>query len=245
MNYASDAIPPKLAKAIAQAEADQRAARANRETYRALVTPGPERWHVTAECPMIEGHVEKVETAARRIDEVADEAAKALIDFDVTCRSARPSYGFDVAVEMANPYKPIPGTPNAIVVDIDGTLALHNNRGPFDFDQVETDDLCEGVAQFVNLMYAGFSEVVLLSGRQSEFRPHTERWLEKHCIGFTELHMRAVGDRRSDCLVKAELFDKHVRDRFTVTHVLDDRNRVVYLWRKLGLPCWQVADGDF
>lgn len=234
----------KLEKAIAQAAEDQETARRQRVTYKAMVTPGAAAWNFVVNAPTFASDV-PVEGTARRIDEVADEAAKALIDFDIGCASSRLSYGFDVAVEMANPYKPVPGTPKAVVVDIDGTLAFHNDRGPFDFDKVETDTLNEGVALFVNLMYAGFSEVILLSGRQSEYRPHTERWLDKHQIGYTELYMRAEGDRRSDCLVKAELFDRHVRDSFTVTHVLDDRNRVVYLWRKLGLPCWQVADGDF
>lgn len=213
--------------------------------YRAVVTPGTDQWDVLIpEAPTFAGPV-RLETKARRIDEVDQAASEALIHFDVDCQSARVSHGFNIAVEMGNPYRPVTGTPHAIVVDIDGTLALHNNRGPFEFDKVETDDLCEGVATFVNLMYAGFREVILVSGRQSEWRPQTERWLEKHHIGYTELHMRAVGDRRSDCLVKAELFDKHVRDRFDVTHVLDDRNRCVLLWRKLGLHCWQVADGDF
>lgn len=234
----------KLTQAIEQAVKDQEEARKRRATYRAVATPGPKAWNFTVKAPTFSGEVD-VEGTARRIDQIADEAAEALITFDVDCASSRLSYGFDVAVDLANPYKPVPGTPSAIVVDIDGTLALHNNRGPFEFDKVETDDLNGGVAEFVNAMFAGFREVILVSGRQSEFRPHTERWLEKHRIGFTELHMRAEGDRRSDCLVKAELFDNHVRDRFTVTHVLDDRNRVVFLWRKLGLPCWQVADGDF
>lgn len=233
-----------LEQAIEEAAEDMRK-RPPMATYRAVATPGPEQWEVLIpEAPTLTGPVQ-LQTKARRIDEVDLAASEALIRFDVDCQNARVSYGFNIAVEMGNPYKPIPGTPKAVVVDIDGTLAHHDGRGPFDFELLETDALDEGVATFVNLMYAGFTDVILLSGRQSEFRPHTERWLDKHRIGYTELHMRAEGDRRSDCLVKAELFDKHIRDRFTVTHVLDDRNRCVYLWRKLGLPCWQVADGDF
>jgi hypothetical protein len=207
---------------------------APRAVYRAVATPGHQMWNVTLPT------FPTLANVARSIDLVQDAAIESIIKSELDWEP-----GFDVAVEMANPYKPIPGTPKAVVVDIDGTLAHHNSRGPFDFDKVETDDLDENVATYLNLMYAGFNEVILLSGRQSEFRPHTERWLKKHHVGYTELWMRAEDDRRSDCLVKAELFDSHIRDRFTVTHVLDDRNRVVYLWRKLGLPCWQVAPGDF
>ena len=32
---------------------------------------------------------------------------------------------------------------------------------------------------------------------------------------------------------------------YNVKFVLDDRNRVVEMWRSLGLTCLQVADGDF
>ena len=31
----------------------------------------------------------------------------------------------------------------------------------------------------------------------------------------------------------------------TVDMVFDDRNQVVDMWRKNGLTCFQVADGDF
>ena len=43
--------------------------------------------------------------------------------------------------------------------------------------------------------------------------------------------------------MKNELFDAHVRHRFAVRVVLDDRSRVVALWRRLGLTCWQVDYG--
>jgi hypothetical protein len=57
--------------------------------------------------------------------------------------------------------------------------------------------------------------------------------------------MRAAGDTRNDAIVKGELFDIHVRDRYRVRFVLDDRNRVVDWWRRIGLRCWQVAPGNF
>lgn len=60
-----------------------------------------------------------------------------------------------------------------------------------------------------------------------------------------ELHMRPAGDRRRDSIVKAELFDRHVRDQYRVLVVLDDRKQVVEMWRSLGLTCLQVAEGDF
>ena len=57
--------------------------------------------------------------------------------------------------------------------------------------------------------------------------------------------MRRTKDFRKDAIVKTELFDAHIRGRYEVLFVLDDRNQVVEMWRVMGLPCLQVAAGDF
>ena len=58
--------------------------------------------------------------------------------------------------------------------------------------------------------------------------------------------MRAADDKRRDDAVKYDLFNEHVRDKFRVNLVLDDRAQVIRLWRDmLGLPTWQVAKGTF
>lgn len=203
-----------------------------KHVYRAVVSPGPERWVV--EVPDM-----GVLTTARRIDQAAEEAEKA-----ICLGPVQPEWGFHVEIDLANPYVPDEELSRAVICDIDGTLAHSNHRGPFEFDKVETDDLDEPVSRFLDLCY-GSDVVILLSGRQEEYRPHTERWLEKHQVAYDELYMRAKGDRRSDDLVKMGLFDAHIRSQYHATLMLDDRNRCVYLWRKLGLPCWQVAFGDF
>ena len=144
------------------------------------------------------------------------------------------------------PYVPDPSLPPAVLVDIDGTLALHGGlRGPYDMEKCEGDLVNQPVADAVESFAARGDRIVLLSGRQSEVRPHTERWLKAHGIRYDELWMRAEDDRRGDDVVKAELFDAHVRHRFLVRVVLDDRDRVVALWRRLGLSCWQVNYGNF
>lgn len=143
------------------------------------------------------------------------------------------------------PYVPMPGTPSAIICDIDGTLAIHDGRGPYDFEKVETDRVNPEVARILDMSMSAGDTVILLSGRQTEFRAHTERWLDNWNINYDHLWMRAEGDRRGDDIVKAELFDAHVRDKYTVRFVLDDRNRVVDLWRRMNLECWQVNYGDF
>jgi hypothetical protein len=56
---------------------------------------------------------------------------------------------------------------------------------------------------------------------------------------------RPAGDNRPDALVKQELFELHVRHRWRVVGVFDDRRQVVRMWRELGLTVFQVAEGDF
>jgi hypothetical protein len=88
--------------------------------------------------------------------------------------------------------------------------------------------------------------VVFLSGRTAGCYDATAQWLRNHVVAdYDALHMRAVGDFRKDSIVKAELFDRHVRDAYDVTCVLDDRRQVVDMWRSLGLTVLQVAEGDF
>lgn len=143
------------------------------------------------------------------------------------------------------PYEPDASLPSAVMCDIDGTLALHTDRGPYDFDRCLSDALNLPVFEALTMYRNAGHTIVLLSGRQDEYRRHTEQWLAEFKVPFDELWMRAVGDRRRDDIVKAELFDAHVRGRFNVRVSLDDRDRVVQLWRRMGLPTWQVNYGDF
>ena len=144
------------------------------------------------------------------------------------------------------PYEPDAALPAAVMCDIDGTLALMGDRGPYDFERCGEDRINRPVrhALLMHRLFAG-DRIVLLSGRQEEYRSQTEAWLAEHEVPYDELHMRPAGDRRRDDIVKAELFDAHVRDRFQVRVSLDDRDRVVQLWRRMGLPTWQVNYGDF
>jgi hypothetical protein len=63
----------------------------------------------------------------------------------------------------------------------------------------------------------------------------TEEWLKLHGVPYDEIYMRPAEDKREDSIIKQELFDAHIRDRYNVLFVLDDRNRVVDMWRRNGL----------
>lgn len=184
---------------------------------------------------------------AAREKPVGEEAIRRLNDRH---RSATKS-GWRLTAEWMNdhlaprPYVADPTLPSAVLCDIDGTLALNVSRGPYDFERCGEDQLNKPVAYAIALHRAAGDRIVLLSGRGEEHRKQTAAWLVKRGVTFDELWMRPAGDARRDDVVKLELFDAHVRNRFAVRVSLDDRDRVVALWRRLGLATFQVNYGDF
>ena len=143
-------------------------------------------------------------------------------------------------------YTPKAASPRAVLVDIDGTVALKGDRNPFDWGRVGEDRPNQRVIDVARALHAAGNVLVVMSGRSEVCEPQTRAWLDTHLgVGYEGPHMRPAGDYRKDSLVKAELFDAHVRDRYDVTAVLDDRNQVVNMWRSMGLTVLQVADGDF
>lgn len=149
------------------------------------------------------------------------------------------------------PYNGTPGSPKAFLVDIDGTLAhMHDRRGPFDWKKVGLDEVDDVISNIVFALATDFYvneplTCIVMSGRDEVCRKETEDWLNSHGIPFDYLFMRPEKDMRKDSLVKAELFDKYVRDLFDVQFVLDDRQQVVDMWRAMGIKTLQVEPGDF
>lgn len=143
-------------------------------------------------------------------------------------------------------YTPKPGTPNAVLVDVDGTIALRGDRDPYDWDRVGEDTPNRPVIAVAHALAAAGNRLIVMSGRPDTCRAATTAWLTTHLgVAHDGPHMRRAGDGRRDAEVKAELFDQHVRDQYTVTAVLDDRRQVVDMWRSIGLLVLHVAEGDF
>lgn len=145
------------------------------------------------------------------------------------------------------PAKPeyINGALHAIICDLDGTLAIHNGRSPYDAARCDTDLIDANVGRFLIDQWSRMKAIIFVSGRDAEFYDETRAWLDRHLPFQGLLLMRPKGDRRSDDIVKQEIYDKYIKGTYNVELVLDDRNRVVDMWRRNGLTCWQVAEGDF
>lgn len=144
--------------------------------------------------------------------------------------------------------------PAAVIVDIDGTLsdASHRQdlvRGPkknFDkfYDLCHLDEPHDHICNLVNLLSPTY-KIVLVSGRVERTRAATVAWLRKHYVTHDALYMRPDGDFRADDVLKAEILDRDILPNFTPIMAFDDRDRVVAMWRRCGIPCLQVAEGNF
>jgi predicted kinase len=146
-----------------------------------------------------------------------------------------------------------PKTIPAVIVDLDGTLAINVTGrevyGEGFEEHVYEDEVNENVLRFIDGWLMQGHDLIFMSGRAEAARSETERWLADKASILDheyELFMRADGDHRYDYEVKADLFEEHVRPHHSnVALAIDDRNQIVDLWRGIGIPCWQVRDGDF
>jgi len=148
-------------------------------------------------------------------------------------------------------YVPDLTKPKAIIVDIDGTVAdCKDIRSPYDYSRVRLDRPKHQVIKLVQeAAYVNCYKIIFVSGRLapegSECYKDTEEWLYNNVkVPIEHLYTRQI-DRVDDTVVKADIFNKYIRDNYNIQYVLDDRNRVVEMWRSMGLLTLQVAEGDF
>ena len=135
---------------------------------------------------------------------------------------------------------------SAIIYDLDGTVALHHHRNPYDTEKCMDDLPNKPVVSVIHSFIRTEMYYIAVSGREEQYRTLTKRWLAKHAIPCDALFMRPTGDQRRDYIIKREIYDREIAGKYNVHLVLDDRSQVIQkVWRALGLPCFQVADGDF
>lgn len=152
----------------------------------------------------------------------------------------------DTPVKASEIYSPDFTKPRAIIVDVDGTVALHGDvRDPYDTSKYHLDKPNQPVINLVRREhYDSDVQIVFTTGRHEDFREVTRKWLTDNVgVPFTLIMRENKNTEDSD--EKLMLFDNYIRDHFWVNYCLDDRDRVVRAWRSIGLTCLQVAEGDF
>lgn len=204
-------------------------------------------------------------------DFMVDFEIKSFLDVDVkTCverdmkRTWREKVGSNVILMMAKKawlsteeqeFAVVPmdsAKPRAIIVDIDGTVALNTGwRSPYDGTRVLEDTPNTRVIDLINeYLYFWYERdrwttVIFVSWRADSCRKDTEIWLKKNIpFSFHRLLMRKEGDKRKDSSVKYEIL-LDLSKEFNILAVFDDRDRVVKMWREAWLLCLQVDNGNF
>lgn len=139
--------------------------------------------------------------------------------------------------------------PRCVLVDIDGTVAQMQGRYPFDWKRVGEDLPKLNIIRLVKALKENGNQIIFFSGRDEVCRNITREWLCEYFqwkLSDFQLFMRKSNDQRKDSDVKFDLYEEHIRNKYFVELVIDDRQQVVDMWRrKLGLTCLQVDYGDF
>lgn len=156
--------------------------------------------------------------------------------------------------------------PECILSDLDGTLALRTDARPcpYNMETVGLDVPNKPIVDLLRILQEAHPRAAtfIMTAREQQWfnRPQTgavrtrdqtstwhesAKWLNKHDIHWDNMYMRAAKDFRPDAEIKEELYRKYIEPFYDVLYVLDDRRTVVSMWRKLGLTCLAVDEGDF
>ena len=142
-----------------------------------------------------------------------------------------------------------------IIFDLDGTLANEGHRnylaaaGKWDdyFAACDNDaPIPHAITVLQALAMAGHNVEVWSDrseGHADVVRAKTIQWLSENGIlaHINCLRMRPHKDHRKDTELKAEWYKTAGRPDL----VFENRDQAVRMWREAGVPCFQVAPGEF
>lgn len=142
-----------------------------------------------------------------------------------------------------------------VIVDLDGTLADVGHRrhlvtGP-KRDYKRFHELCvedppnAWCVTLVNALRAAGCEIVLLSGRSQAVERQTLEWLAKTLGSLDRVQLvllRPERDYTPDVQLKRRWVERYGVEKILLA--VDDRQRVVDMFRSLGIPCLQCSDWD-
>jgi FMN phosphatase YigB (HAD superfamily) len=135
-----------------------------------------------------------------------------------------------------------------VVFDLDGTLADISHRTHLvqsehpDWDAfyslIPGDDLNAWCKELMDAM-CDRHEVVIVSGRPKRCMKDTKEWLEKFEVPYNKLYLvREDKDYSPDQELKKKWLNGYGKNK--VLFVVDDRTRVVDMWRAEGVVCLQA-----
>lgn len=146
-----------------------------------------------------------------------------------------------------------------VIVDLDGTLALNKHRSHFIdkssgkkvdwssyFEECDKDEPNKPVIEVIKALKSQGNTIHIFSARGDIVQSKTIHWLEKYEVPYDQLTMREMDSFTPDEeLKKSWLLSYYPNYNEEILCVFDDRDKVVKMWRTMGLSCFQVAEGDF
>ena len=149
-----------------------------------------------------------------------------------------------------------------VIFDIDGTLADIEHRRHFvsgkkkdfnAFNSAMSDDVLNvPVVELHKMCHNAGYQIIYCTGRMEKDRHVTIKFLKKLWItdNFMPEHLfMRTNNRRSDpdSVIKQDMLDELLKtlDKENILFTVDDRQKVVDMWRNNGLTCLQVAEGNF
>lgn len=134
--------------------------------------------------------------------------------------------------------------PEAIIVDLDGTMCDISHRSPYDASKCLDDKPNQYVVDLVKLINSIGVKVIFLSGREDKYFDLSKEWLDTYYGKDYDLFMRKSADLRKDSIIKEEIFNSEIKNKYFVKFIIDDRLQVCQMWYRIGLPIFRVGDPD-
>ena len=135
--------------------------------------------------------------------------------------------------------------------DFDGTIADINHRvgyikkpyitGKRDyqrfFEECKNDKPVEWIIDIMRMLPR--ENIYILSGRNGNVIHESVKWLEENNVPYNKIYMRYRTNYESDEILKLRMIDNGLKER--IQWIVDDRQRVVDMWRENGLKVLQCS----
>ena len=143
-----------------------------------------------------------------------------------------------------------PMLPHCIIVDMDATLCFNTSGRPFygpgTAEKIINDVPNISVVDLVRAYCEQYGcDLIVITGRDDSCREPTLEWLGKYGLYPKLLLMRPEGSYLRGDEQKKLIYEINIKDKYNVDFVIDDSDKVVKMYRDLGLTVLQPNEGKF
>ena len=140
--------------------------------------------------------------------------------------------------------EPDDNLPPAVIFDLDLTIMVRTNRGPYEYDKADSDKKDPKALWMIKRWIADGITPIFITGREA-----TEASLKaiQTCLGIEPIKKlsesyfpylilgRKEGDRRPSLIVKQELYEQNVEGKYNVLMAFDDDSTTVNMYKQKGI----------